>query len=81
MPIAMPRPPDGLGCLSPDRPCGCYHCSCVMMLYGHVPGLARKQLEFPGQVAGTLLVTIGLLAGMSLIVALGAAVNLAASLW
>jgi hypothetical protein len=38
------------------------------------------RFEFPGQVAGTALVTIGLLAGMSLIVALGAAVNLAASL-
>jgi hypothetical protein len=49
-------------------------------VYGHVPGPAWKQLEFPGQVAGTLLVTIGLLAGMALIVALGAAVNLVASL-
>ncbi len=48
--------------------------------YGHVPGPLWKQLEFPGQVAGTLLVTIGLLAGMAFIVALGAAVNLAASL-
>jgi hypothetical protein len=37
-------------------------------------------LEFPGQVAGTVLVTIGLLAGVSQIVALGAAVNLVASL-
>lgn len=49
-------------------------------VYGHVPGPAWKQLEFPGQIAGTLLVTIGLLAGMAFIVALGAAVNLAASL-
>jgi len=48
-------------------------------VYGHTPGLAWQQLEFPGQVAGTLLVTIGLLVGMALIVALGAAVNLAAS--
>jgi hypothetical protein len=48
-------------------------------VYGHTPGLAWKQLEFPGQVAGTLLVTIGLLVGIALIVALGAAVNLAAS--
>jgi hypothetical protein len=37
-------------------------------------------LEWPGQVAGTVLVTSGLLAGVSLIVALGAAANLAASL-
>jgi hypothetical protein len=37
-------------------------------------------LEFPGQVAGTVLVTIGLLVGVPLIAALGAAVNLAASL-
>ncbi|MBI3329221.1 MAG: hypothetical protein HYZ81_21285 [Nitrospinae bacterium] len=37
-------------------------------------------LEFPGQVAGTALVTVGLLVGISLLVALGAAVNLAASL-
>jgi hypothetical protein len=48
-------------------------------MYEHIPGLAWKQLEFPGQVVGTLLVTIGLLVGMALIVALGAAVNLAAS--
>jgi hypothetical protein len=47
---------------------------------GHTAGLGWKQLEFPGQVVGTLLVTIGLLVGMALIVALGAAVNLAASL-
>jgi hypothetical protein len=39
-----------------------------------------RDLEFPGQVTGTALVTIGLLAGVSLLVALGAAVNLAASL-
>jgi hypothetical protein len=37
-------------------------------------------LAFPGQVAGTVLVTIGLLVGVTLIAALGAAVNLAASL-
>jgi hypothetical protein len=37
-------------------------------------------LTLPGQVAGTGLVSIGLLTGISLIVALGAAVNLAASL-
>jgi len=37
-------------------------------------------LEFPGQVVGTALVTIGLLAGIPLLVALGAGVNLAASL-
>jgi hypothetical protein len=47
---------------------------------GHTAGLGWKQLEFPGQVVGTLVVTIGLLVGMALIVALGAAVNLAASL-
>jgi hypothetical protein len=48
--------------------------------YEHVPQPAWMHLEFPGQVAGTLLVTIGLLAGLTLIVAMGAAVNLAASL-
>jgi hypothetical protein len=37
-------------------------------------------LELPGQVAGTTLLTIGLLAGASPIVALGAVVNLAISL-
>jgi hypothetical protein len=37
-------------------------------------------LAFPGQVAGTILVSSGLLAGISLIVVLGATVNLAASL-
>jgi hypothetical protein len=37
-------------------------------------------LEFPAQVAGTALVTAGLLAEISLLVALGAGVNLAASL-
>jgi hypothetical protein len=41
---------------------------------------AWTHLEFPAQVAGTLLVTIGLLAGVTVIVALGAAVNLVASL-
>jgi hypothetical protein len=49
-------------------------------LYGHAPGPAWKLLEFPGQVAGTLLVTGGLLGGVAWLVALGAAVNLAASL-
>jgi hypothetical protein len=39
-----------------------------------------RGLEFPGQVGGTALLTAGLLLGMPLIVALGAAVNLAASL-
>jgi hypothetical protein len=48
--------------------------------YEPVPKPAWTHLEFPGQVAGTLLVTIGLLAGVTLIVALGAAVNLVASL-
>jgi hypothetical protein len=48
--------------------------------YEPVPKPAWTPLEFPGQVAGTLLVTIGLLAGVTLIVALGAAVNLVASL-
>jgi hypothetical protein len=38
-----------------------------------------KRLAFPGQVAGTLLVTFGLLGGVTMIVALGAAVNLAVS--
>jgi hypothetical protein len=47
--------------------------------YEHAPERAWMHLEFPGQLVGTLLVTIGLLAGMALIVALGAAVNLAAS--
>jgi hypothetical protein len=37
-------------------------------------------LEFPGQVAGTAVVTVGLLAEVSPLVALGAGVNLAASL-
>jgi hypothetical protein len=41
---------------------------------------AWKLAEFPGLVVGTALVTLGLLSGMSLIVALGAAVNLAVSL-
>jgi hypothetical protein len=48
-------------------------------VYGHAPGPAWTQMEFSGQVAGTLLVTLGLLVGMALILALGAAVNLAAS--
>jgi hypothetical protein len=44
----------------------------------HTPNGMR--LALPGQVAGTALVSLGLLLGISLIVALGAAVNLAASL-
>jgi hypothetical protein len=48
--------------------------------YEGTPTSGWKALEFPGLVAGTALVTLGLLAGASLIVALGAAVNLAASL-
>jgi hypothetical protein len=48
--------------------------------YVHTPERTWMHLEFPGQVVGTLLVTIGLLGGMALIVALGAAVNLAVSL-
>jgi hypothetical protein len=48
-------------------------------VHGHAPVHTWTQLEFPGQVAGTFLVTIGLLIGMALLVALGAAVNLAAS--
>jgi hypothetical protein len=48
----------------------------------HERGLepAWRYLEFPGQVTGIALVTIGLLAGVSLLVALGAALNLAVSL-
>ncbi|MBI3326012.1 MAG: hypothetical protein HYZ81_04815 [Nitrospinae bacterium] len=42
------------------------------------PGWMRQ--EFRTQVAGTALVAIGLLAGLSLLIALGAAVNLSASL-
>jgi len=49
-------------------------------VYGHAPKPARTQFEFSGQVAGTLLVTIGLLVGMAFIIALGGAVNLVASL-
>jgi hypothetical protein len=48
--------------------------------YGHPPVPTWTQLEFPGQVAGTCLVTLGLLIGAALIVALGAAVNLAVAL-
>jgi hypothetical protein len=48
--------------------------------YVQTPERTWMHLEFPGQVVGTLLVTIGLLGGMALIVALGAAVNLAVSL-
>jgi hypothetical protein len=47
---------------------------------GDTPAPPWKPLEFPGLVAGTVLVTLGLLVGVSLIVALGAAVNLIASL-
>jgi hypothetical protein len=39
------------------------------------------ELEGLGQVTGTALVTIGLLAGVSWLMATGAAVNLVASLW
>jgi hypothetical protein len=49
-------------------------------LYGPRPEPAWKPLEFPGQVLGTLLVTAGLLVGMTWLVALGAIVNLAASI-
>jgi hypothetical protein len=42
---------------------------------------AWMALEFPGQVAGTTLLTSGLLVGIPVIVALGAAVNLGASLF
>jgi hypothetical protein len=45
-----------------------------------VPEPTWMRPALPGQVAGTVLVSLGLLAGISLIVALGAAVNLAASL-
>jgi hypothetical protein len=48
--------------------------------YGHTPERAWMRLEFPGQLIGILLVTVGLLGGMAFIVALGAAVNLTASL-
>jgi hypothetical protein len=48
--------------------------------YAHAPEPPWMRLEFPGQLAGTLLVTIGLLVGVALIVALGAVVNLAAAL-
>jgi hypothetical protein len=48
--------------------------------YEQTPGRAWMHLEFLGQVVGILLVTIGLLGGMAFIVALGAAVNLTASL-
>ncbi|HSF33388.1 MAG TPA: hypothetical protein VLK82_23325 [Candidatus Tectomicrobia bacterium] len=41
---------------------------------------AWMRLEFPGQVAGTALLTAGLLLGVPFIVAVGAAVNLAACL-
>jgi hypothetical protein len=43
------------------------------------PTLGWTHLAMPGQVAGTALVSLGLLTGVPLIVALGAAVNLAAS--
>jgi hypothetical protein len=42
--------------------------------------LGARVLAFPGQVGGTVLVTIGLLTGVSWLVALGASINLAASL-
>lgn len=41
---------------------------------------AWRRAEWPGLLVGTTLVTLGLAAGVSLVVALGAAVNLAASL-
>jgi hypothetical protein len=44
-----------------------------------LPALGWAHLALPGQVAGTALVSLGLLTGVALIVALGAAVNLAAS--
>jgi hypothetical protein len=47
--------------------------------YEHRPEPAWVHLECPGLVAGTLLVTIGLGVGMVWLVALGAAVNLSAS--
>jgi hypothetical protein len=47
--------------------------------YGQGLGSTWRQLEWPGQIAGTLLVTVGLLAGMTPIIALGAAANLAVS--
>jgi hypothetical protein len=48
--------------------------------YERMPEPFWRPLEFPGQVGGTLLVTLGLLSGVSLMVALGAAVNLLVSL-
>ena len=44
-----------------------------------LPTLGWMDLVLPGQVVGTALVSLGLLTGVALIVALGAAVNLAAS--
>jgi hypothetical protein len=44
--------------------------------YAHMPAPAWTALEFPGQVTGTLLVTVGLWAGLAPMVALGAAINL-----
>jgi hypothetical protein len=45
------------------------------------PGEPRwTRLEFPGQVAGTALATLGLLTGFGPLVALGAALSLAATL-
>ncbi|HXH12731.1 MAG TPA: hypothetical protein VNP04_23560 [Alphaproteobacteria bacterium] len=44
------------------------------------PAPACRRAEWPGLLAGTTLVTLGLAAGVSFVVALGAAVNLAASL-
>lgn len=45
-----------------------------------VPAPAWKPIELPGLIVGTALVTLGLLSSLSLIVALGASVNLAVSL-
>jgi hypothetical protein len=53
------------------------------VLHGDVHGQAPVQtwawVDFPGQVAGTLLVTVGLLVGTTLLVALGAVLNLTAA--
>ena len=44
------------------------------------PASAWRRAEWPGLLVGTTLVMLGLAAGVSLVVALGSAVNLAASL-
>jgi hypothetical protein len=48
-------------------------------VHGRVPVQTWAWIDFPGQVAGTLLVTVGLLVGMTLLVALGAVLNLSAA--